>query len=86
MEEKELAINVITRAIKDLIEDRDNTEECLLFLLGQTDISKFWFMVAGVDHLKPKDFDKKNLIRIVTGMKSKLSAQMKRERNGRILD
>ena len=80
--ERELAIGVILRAIRDLVEERDQAEECIAFLLGQTETSKFWFEVAGINALRPKDFDRKALIRAATSLKS----SMKRAKNGNVLD
>lgn len=80
--ERELARAVIIRAIRDLVEERDQTEECIAFLLGQTEASRFWFEVAELKALRPKDFDRKALIRTATSLRS----TMKRAKNGRILD
>ena len=80
--ERDLAIAVILRTIRDLVEDRDCAEECITFLLGQTETSRFWFEVAGINALRPKDFDRKALVRAATSLKS----SMKRAKNGNVLD
>ena len=58
MGDKELANAVIIRAIRDLEESKCKDEYALLFLLGHTPLSKFWFAIAGLKFMNPKEVGK----------------------------